>query len=117
MIPKIGGEKFYPESITEYLSESKVLTSRYQYVISKKNNLDHLLVKVESIEGLSDEVREEVEEKIKSILLDATPKLRKQVERHVISSIDIEIDNEKNIGFIKVGSYGKFKTIIDMRKD
>lgn len=111
--PKIGGEKFQTDIIVDYLNKYNFFTGRYQYIISKKNHVDCILLKLE----LSKEINniEYIKEELRTLFLDKQLKLKEQIQSGAVHDLEFELLLENEISFILSEGTGKIKNLIDRR--
>lgn len=111
---KIGGEQFSLSLISTILENYSDLTGIYQIEISKKNDLDKLIIKIErSTSNILTELTNELQKEIKEKILTHHQKLELMLKNGVIAPIDIVFTNRDNL---IITPTGKVKLFCDFRQ-
>ncbi|MFD1901964.1 AMP-binding protein [Enterococcus termitis] len=112
--PKIGGEIFNLDILDRFIENKSFYTGRHQTVISKENNVDKVLIKIETILNTDFSYQSE-KERLNNFLKENHPKLESQLLNNYIESIDFLFENEKSIKFHKSENTKKIIKVIDER--
>ncbi len=96
------GVNIYPGTIAEVLEKFKEISSEYQIILTRKNGVDHMLLKVERSKGVSKDIDANLAKEISNAL-------RKQL----LVRVEVEI---VDLGKLP-RTFGKSKRVIDERED
>ena len=112
--PKVGGEVLDLDVLNDFIGENPFLTGRFQTIITKQNNLDKILIKVEVIPKANFSYQKELDNLI-DYLKKSHTKLENQLKNNYIQPIDVLFDTEENINFYKSGNTKKIVKVVDER--
>lgn len=112
--PKVGGEVLDLDVLNDFISDKSFFTGRFQTVITKQNNLDKVLIKVEVVPNVDFSYEKEFEDLIEFLKNNHT-KLDNQLKYKYIQPIDVLFDTEENINFYKSGNTKKIVKVVDER--
>lgn len=94
------GVNIYPGNIAEVLEKFKEVSSEYQIILTRKQGLDHMLLKVERGKNVSKDIDENLAKAISNAL-----------RKHLLVRVDVEI---VDLGKLP-RTFGKSRRVIDER--